>query len=98
MLFVYLLDPLVTIGDPRKYTEINRILQGHFNKVAIRLRPADTIRVACIPATPSPATRDIVIYFAPVECSVVGLFAGRARDPMSDDGDVFTFIKTAAGV
>ena len=92
MLSVFLLDPLVTIGSPTKYVEIIQILQGHFNKVAAVLKPPDTIQVAFIPATPTPTTSDILIYFAPIEFSIVASFAGKARDPILDDGDGFTSI------
>jgi len=100
MLFVFLLDPLVTIGSPAKYVEINRTLQGHFDSVAALLNPPDRILVAFIPATPTPTTSDILIYFAPIEFSIVSSFAGKARDPLLDDGDGFTSIRTAtaAGV
>jgi hypothetical protein len=95
VLFVNLLDPLVTIGDPAKYIEINRTLQGHFDKVAALLKPPDKILVAFTPATPTPTTSDILIYFAPIEFSIVASFAGRKRDPLLDDGDGFTSIRTA---
>ena len=93
MLSVFLLDPLVTIGDPTKYRQINLALQAHFDKVAAQLNPQDKILVAFVPATPTPTTSDILIYFAPVEFSLVASFSGRARDPLLDDGDGFTSIK-----
>jgi hypothetical protein len=93
MLWVYLVDPLVAIGDPAKYREILIALQGHFDRVAPRLNPPDRIRVAFIPATPAPTTSDILIYFAPSEYSFVSEFAGRKHDPLLDDGDGWTVIK-----
>jgi hypothetical protein len=93
MLWVYLVDPLVAIGDPAKYREINLALQGHFDRVAARLNPRDAIRVAWIPAVPKPTNSDILIYFAPSEYSFVSEFAGRKHDPLLDDGDGWTVIK-----
>jgi hypothetical protein len=93
MLWVYLLDPFATIGSPTRYREINVALQSHFDKVTPHLSPADSIRVAFIPATPSPTTSDIVVYFAPTEYSLVAEFAGRSHDPLLDDGDGWTVIK-----
>jgi hypothetical protein len=90
MLFVYLLDPLVTIGNPAQYAKITEKLQGHFNRVAALLTPPDSILVGFIPATPTPTTSDILIYFSPIEYSIVAAFAGRSRDPLLDDGDGFT--------
>lgn len=95
MLFVHLLDPLVTIGNPARYLDIIRNLQEHFNTVALALRPPDKVLVAFTPATPAPTTSDILIYFAPMDFSIVASFAGRKRDPGLDDSDGFTSIKTS---
>lgn len=94
MKVVFLADPLVAIGDSGKYLAINRLLQSHFDKVAARLNPPDRIVVVFIPATPAPTPFDLLIYFVPIELSVVSVFAGRPRDPLIDDGDGFTQIKT----
>ena len=73
---------MVTIGNPAQYVKINLALQAHFDKVAAKLNPADKITVAFLPATPAPTTTDILIYFAPVEFSLVANFAGRKHDPL----------------
>ena len=91
---VFLVDPLVAIGSVKLYTDIIRTLQGHFDKVSARLRPPSRIVVAFIPAVPSPTPFDLLIYFVPTEVSIVSLFAGRSRNPLLDDGDGFTSIKT----
>jgi hypothetical protein len=93
MLFVYLSDPLVTIGNPGHYSKINQALQAHFDIVAAKLNPPDKIMVAFIPATPTPTPSDILIYFSPVELSLVSNFAGRAHNPLTDAGDGWTSIR-----
>ena len=50
--------------------------------------------MAFIPATPTPTPFDLLIYFVPTELSIVSRFAGRPRNPLLDDGDGFTSIKT----
>jgi hypothetical protein len=92
---VFLVDPLVAIGSVKLYLEINRLLQGHFDKVSARMKPPSRIVVAFIPAVPSPTPFDLLIYFVPTEISIVSQFAGRSRNPLLDDGDGFTSIKTA---
>ena len=94
MKFVYLVDPMAAIGSLSRYSEVMGALQGHFDKVAARLK--DRILVAFIPAVPTPTTHDLIIYFVPPEISIVSQFAGRPRNPITDDGDGFTSIKTSA--
>jgi hypothetical protein len=96
MLFVYLVDPMATIGDPRIYAATILKLQSYFDKVAARLKPADTIRVAFIPATPAPTATDILIYYVPPEFSIVAEFAGEQRNPTLNDNDGWTFLKSGA--
>jgi hypothetical protein len=91
---VFLVDPLVAIGSLTSYMNILRILQGHFNRVAARMSPASRIQVAFIPAVPSPTPFDLLIYFVPTEISIVSQFNGGPRNPLTDDGDGFTAIKT----
>ena len=93
MKFVYLLDPMTAIGSVSRYSEIMGALQGHFDKVAARLN--ERILVAFIPAVPTPTAHDLIIYFVPGEISIVSQFAGRPRNPLTDDGDGFTSIKTS---
>jgi hypothetical protein len=97
---VFLVDPLVAIGSVKLYSEILLALQKHFDRVSAQLRPPARIPVAFIPAIPSPTPFDLLIYFVPTEVSIVAQFAGRSRNPLLDDGDGFTFIKTvtAGGV
>ena len=94
MKYVYLLDPLAVIGSLSRYSEILGALQGHFDKVAARMN--ERILVAFIPAVPTPTSHDLIIYFVPSEISIVSQFAGRPRNPITDDGDGFTSIKRSA--
>jgi len=94
---VFLVDPLVAIGSVKLYSEIITTLQGHFNNVAAQMQPPARIQVAFIPAVPQPTPFDLIIYFVPIEISIVATFAGRRRDPLLDDGDGFTFIKGIGG-
>jgi len=94
---VFLVDPLVAIGSVKLYGEIITTLQGHFNKVALQMKPPGRIQVGFIPAVPQPTPFDVIVYFVPIEISIVATFAGRHRDPLIDDGDGFTFIKGVGG-
>jgi hypothetical protein len=93
MKFVYLLDPMAAIGSLSRYSDIMGALQGHFDKVAAHMK--ERILVAFIPAVPTPTAHDLIIYFVPSEISIVSQFAGRPRNPITDDGDGFTAIKTS---
>ncbi|PVX75204.1 hypothetical protein [Paraburkholderia unamae] len=94
---VFLLDPLVCLGKPDLYLKVNQQLQGYFDRVGRAMRPAEKILVAWIPAAPTPTPLDLLVYFTPVEYSVVSRFFGKPVDPLAVSHWGYTQFQTANG-
>jgi hypothetical protein len=92
-----LLDPLVCLGKPDLYMAVNRQLQGYFDRVGQAMQPAQKIVVSWTPGTPQLTAQDLLVYFTPVEYSVVSRFSGRAFDPLAVTHWGYTNFKMANG-
>jgi hypothetical protein len=84
MIRVYLSDPLVCIGRSDLYLAIQRITQGFFDRISHRLPGSERIVVLFPPAPPDHVTaQDLIVYFTPMEFSVVARLTNRTIDPLA---------------
>ena len=82
MIRIILSDPLVSIGRTDVYMSISRMMQGFFDKVAQRMTPKDKIQVL-FPAGGFQATDlDIIVYYTPMDFSVVSRLVNEKVDPL----------------
>jgi hypothetical protein len=83
---VVLVDPLEATKAGNVQADIQKKLDGYFQevvKVANSAKPKSpfSVSVAWSATKPAPSDTDLLIYFVPQECSVVGKFSGKDFDP-----------------
>lgn len=94
---VYLVDPLVAIGKPALYLDVQRRLQEFFDQVSRAAPRSEQIMVQWMPATPAPQPRELLVYFTSEEFSVVSRFNGARFDPAGMSHWGYTQMKTING-
>lgn len=98
MPIVFLVDPLVCIAKLQLYMDIQRQLQGYFDRVGKAMHPPQKITVGWIPATPTVTPQDLLVYFTSTDYSVVSRLAGNKFDPLAVSHWGFTDFRMKNGV
>lgn len=73
------------------------IRQANARKPADKQEPPHTLQVSWSPTKPSPSDTDILIYFVPIQLSIVKKFDAKATDPLLSSHWGLTAFKERSG-